>query len=147
MIATRKLNLWIVVLCLEITNRDWRASIRTRSGLIFGIGSFWGNCFRGAVISVNSDSIKLDVLTAPTRETWISLTFKSCQLLVEGKPAQGKEYIQAKREGKEIERKRYLRPYISWNSTHIAQAFGERKEMDWGTCYFYNGILGNHADV
>jgi hypothetical protein len=33
-----------------------------------------------------------------------------------------------------------------WDSTHIANWFGRAVEAPHGTCYVYNGILGNHVD-
>jgi hypothetical protein len=34
-----------------------------------------------------------------------------------------------------------------WNSEFIARKLGRMEEQDWGDCYFYNGWLGDHADV
>ena len=36
---------------------------------------------------------------------------------------------------------------FGWNSEHIAKRFGKASDQDHGLCYFYNGLLGSHADV
>jgi hypothetical protein len=46
----RTLNLFVLVITLTTTKRDWSLTARLRNGFVLGIGSWFGNCFTGIVI-------------------------------------------------------------------------------------------------
>jgi len=126
---------------------DWTLFIKLPNNFIIGIGSFWGNCFSGLVLTVDKHHLQLKLLYKHT-ESHVSLQFFRTSWLINGQPkAPNTSILEAKRLGHTISTKHHFLPRLYWHSTYIARHYGKTIEAPHGTCFIYSGWLGHHQDL